>query len=207
MSVYTKPASFVPAGSLLAAELRRLLRDLGYCLQGVDDVVAHVDQLGTVTGSVVEADDLDRVEALVIRYTTGLEYEGADDWPAWTDADRWATTTPDPMPPAPDDPWHATDTLPASGWPEWARAFEPSIEDRREWAEVRDREERIDNALDRAEEGAAALVQLTAGLDAYPAPVCGGSPDERSVKLRGARSRPQPLVTDEDVIVSQGGCG
>jgi hypothetical protein len=101
------------------------------------------------------AEDAARRVALASR-----EYESAADWPAWTDSERWEPTElgqvdiatlievamdrgePAPLPSG--DPWQAADTLPASGWPEWARAFEPSPEDRREWAEIQAREESID---------------------------------------------------------------
>lgn len=190
MSVYTKPASFVPAGSLLAAELRRCLRDLGYCLQGADDVVDHVDRLGTARDSVADVADVQAINALVRRHFAPVESDPAD-WPRCFD----------------DDVWETTDTEPANG-PMPSEAFlppdlEPSHAERAYWAELSDRESRIDRELDRLAEEAGALELLTRGLDPFALPaVCGGSPgadEPRWDDRDGSRSRPvRGEYTDAD---------
>ena len=194
------------SGTALEVAIRRLLSSLSYPPCNVSAALAWVSERGSALGipaEVIDPDDLAAVHALVAPYRAHLEERGllaadapdvdpwdveADprDWPDDTDADRWVPN--DPALPVDAPAETSADTNPASGWPEWADAFEPSPEERLGWTIARDAEERL------------GLLTAPAG----PAPVRGGSPDERPVKVRAARNRPVAGWTDEDQVRTHG---
>lgn len=115
------------------------------------------------------------------------------DWPEDVDDHRWVPS--DPAAPL-DVPAEIHEPEPSARWVGWAAPFEPSPEERLSWAIACDAEERL---------GALTLPAL-----------CGGSPDEKPVKLSAERAnalararhlKGQPGLTDEDVIVATGCCG
>jgi hypothetical protein len=107
-------------GSVLGANLRCMLRTLGYGPAPIADTVEFIGTHGTATGCpTVDEEDRENVNALVIKHTQFIEYESPVDWPAWTDEGQWITedAVDAPVPPgAADEPIH------------------PSPEDRSWWA-------------------------------------------------------------------------
>lgn len=180
MSSVAHPTRAIPRhavavhGSLLGAELRTLLRSLGYCPAAVADTIDHVGVHGTAAGAGSPADpcDVEAINGLVVKHTAHLEYESAYDWPAvYGDL--------------PDDP----------------EPFEPDPAERLDWTILSGAEERIDHHLDRMAEEADALSLLTAGLMPVSGGSPAKLPKRAPVTYA---HKPQPDITDYDHFIAHG---
>jgi hypothetical protein len=185
MSVYTKPALPV-AGSHLAVELCTFLRAQHIAPVQIDEAVAYIEEHGTADGCPsLEPDDQAEADVIIRGRTGSTEYASAADWPRAWDRDMWSLTDTVPV------------SAPCPPAEPFALDFEPTHADRL-WVASEGRVNLFDEEADRRADELWAEALLTAGLVAFPMPVCGGSPDAKPVKVRGVRSRVQTDWTDAD---------